>query len=88
MHYVAHADLAFESVEYIMRNVNYGWLIRCIRLAMCHLMSFSEAMPMIHRSLRLLRDHITLQSSNMVIGLMIYLLAMAAASCGYVAFEY
>ena len=28
MHYVAHADLAFESVEHIMRNVNYGWLIR------------------------------------------------------------
>ena len=27
MHYIAHADLAFESVEHIMRNVNYGWLI-------------------------------------------------------------
>ena len=30
MHYVAHADLAFASVEHIMRNVNYGWLIRYI----------------------------------------------------------
>jgi ubiquinol-cytochrome c reductase cytochrome b/c1 subunit len=30
MHYVAHADLAFESVEKIMRDVNYGWLIRYI----------------------------------------------------------
>ena len=28
MHYIAHADLAFASVEHIMRNVNYGWLIR------------------------------------------------------------
>ena len=30
MHYVAHADLAFASVEHIMRDVNYGWLIRYI----------------------------------------------------------
>lgn len=28
MHYTAHIDLAFLSVEYIMRNVQYGWLIR------------------------------------------------------------
>jgi ubiquinol-cytochrome c reductase cytochrome b subunit len=30
MHYTPHADLAFDSVENIMRNVNYGWLIRYI----------------------------------------------------------
>ena len=30
MHYIAHADLAFSSVEHIMRDVNYGWLIRYI----------------------------------------------------------
>ncbi len=30
MHYVAHTDLAFDSVEHIMRDVNYGWLIRYI----------------------------------------------------------
>ena len=28
MHYTPHADHAFNSVENIMRNVNYGWLIR------------------------------------------------------------
>src|SRR6478672_13573342 len=28
MHYVADAGLAFNSVEHIMRDVNYGWLIR------------------------------------------------------------
>ena len=28
MHYVASAELAFNSVEHIMRDVNYGWLIR------------------------------------------------------------
>src|SRR6266436_2264678 len=28
MHYVPTADGAFLSVEHIMRDVNYGWLIR------------------------------------------------------------
>jgi len=28
MHYKADAGMAFDSVEHIMRNVNYGWLIR------------------------------------------------------------
>jgi ubiquinol-cytochrome c reductase cytochrome b/c1 subunit len=30
MHYTPHVDLAFSSVEHIMRDVNYGWLIRYI----------------------------------------------------------
>ena len=30
MHYTANIDLAFSSVEYIMRDVNNGWLIRYI----------------------------------------------------------
>jgi ubiquinol-cytochrome c reductase cytochrome b subunit len=30
MHYVPHADMAFESVEHIMRDVNYGWLMRYV----------------------------------------------------------
>jgi quinol-cytochrome oxidoreductase complex cytochrome b subunit len=30
MHYTAHVDLAFSSVEHIMRDVNYGWLLRYI----------------------------------------------------------
>lgn len=28
MHYTPHTDYAFESVEHIMRDVNYGWLLR------------------------------------------------------------
>jgi quinol-cytochrome oxidoreductase complex cytochrome b subunit len=28
MHYTAHVDLAFQSVERIMRDVNFGWLLR------------------------------------------------------------
>ena len=28
MHYTPHVDFAFQSVEHIMRDVNYGWLLR------------------------------------------------------------
>ena len=28
MHYVPNAELAFASVDHIMRDINYGWLIR------------------------------------------------------------
>src|SRR5437764_14928897 len=28
MHYTPHADLAFKSVELLVRDVNYGWLLR------------------------------------------------------------
>ena len=28
MHYVPHVDHAFNSVELLMRDVNYGWLLR------------------------------------------------------------
>ena len=28
MHYAANADIAFASVEHIMRDVNSGWLLR------------------------------------------------------------
>ena len=28
MHYTPHVDLAFKSIETIMRDVNYGWLLR------------------------------------------------------------
>ena len=28
MHYTPHVDLAFASVEHIMRDVNNGWLLR------------------------------------------------------------
>ncbi len=32
MHYTAHVDHAFASVEHIMRNVNHGWLIRYVHM--------------------------------------------------------
>ena len=30
MHYTPHIDLAFSSVEHIMRDVTYGWLLRYV----------------------------------------------------------
>nr|YP_006234131.1 apocytochrome b [Neoporphyra haitanensis]AFH57642.1 apocytochrome b [Neoporphyra haitanensis]QYA17611.1 apocytochrome b [Porphyra crispata] len=30
MHYTPHVDLAFISVEHIMRDVNFGWLLRYV----------------------------------------------------------
>jgi ubiquinol-cytochrome c reductase cytochrome b/c1 subunit len=30
MHYTPHVDFAFNSVEHIMRDVNYGWLLRYV----------------------------------------------------------
>ena len=30
MNYTPHTDMAFDSVERIMRDVNYGWLLRYI----------------------------------------------------------
>jgi len=30
MHYTPHTSMAFDSVEHIMRDVNYGWLLRYI----------------------------------------------------------
>src|SRR6201991_1433568 len=32
MQYTPHVSLAFNSVEYIMRDVNYGWLLRYLHM--------------------------------------------------------
>lgn len=32
MHFIPNSALAFGSVEYIMRDVNYGWLLRYIHM--------------------------------------------------------
>jgi len=32
MHYTPHVDHAFDSVEHIMRDVNYGWLLRYLHV--------------------------------------------------------
>ena len=32
MNYTPHVDMAFDSVERIMRDVNYGWLLRYVHM--------------------------------------------------------
>ena len=36
MHYKPAADEAFASVEHIMRDVNYGWLMRYMHMNAAH----------------------------------------------------
>ena len=82
MHYVAHADLAFASVEHIMRNVNYGWLIRYIHSNGAS-MFFLAVYIHIFRSL-FYGSYKSPREVIWIIGLLIYLLMMATAFMGYV----
>ena len=82
MHYIAHADMAFDSVEHIMRDVNYGWLIRYIH-ANGASMFFLAVYIHIFRSL-FYGSYKAPREIIWILGIMIYLLMMAAAFMGYV----
>ena len=83
MHYVAHADLAFSSVEHIMRNVNYGWLIRYVH-ANGASMFFLAVYIHIFRALYY-GSYKSPREIIWILGMMIYILMMmAAAFMGYV----
>ena len=82
MHYIAHADLAFESVEHIMRDVNYGWLIRYIH-ANGASMFFLAVYIHIFRSL-FYGSYKSPREIIWIIGIIIYVLMMASAFMGYV----
>ena len=82
MHYVAHADLAFGSVEHIMRNVNYGWLIRYLH-ANGSSMFFLAVYIHIFRAL-FYGSYKAPREMIWIIGMFIYLLMMATAFMGYV----
>jgi ubiquinol-cytochrome c reductase cytochrome b subunit len=82
MHYVAHVDHAFESIEHIMRNVNYGWLIRYVH-ANGASMFFLAVYIHIFRSL-FYGSYKSPREVIWIIGLLIYILMMATAFMGYV----
>jgi len=82
MHYVATSDLAFESVEHIMRDVNYGWLIRYFH-ANGSSMFFLAVYIHIFRSLYY-GSHKSPRELIWVIGMIIYFLMMMTAFMGYV----
>jgi len=82
MHYVAHVDHAFESIEHIMRNVNYGWLIRYVH-ANGASMFFLAVYIHIFRAL-FYGSYKSPREVIWIIGLLIYILMMATAFMGYV----
>jgi len=82
MHYVAHADLAFGSVEHIMRDINYGWLIRYVH-ANGSSMFFLAVYIHIFRAL-FYGSYKAPREMIWIIGILIYMLMMATAFMGYV----
>ena len=82
MHYVAHADLAFASIEHIMRDVNYGWLLRYVH-ANGASMFFLAVYIHIFRAL-FYGSYKAPREMIWIIGMIIYILMMATAFMGYV----
>ena len=82
MYYVAHSDLAFESIEHIMRDINYGWLIRYVH-ANGSSMFFLAVYIHIFRTLYY-GSYKSPREMIWITGLIIYLFMMATAFMGYV----
>jgi len=82
MHYTAHVDLAFLSVEHIMRDVNGGWLLRYIH-ANGASMFFIVVYIHIGRGLYY-GSYIEPRAFVWILGVVILLLMMATAFMGYV----
>lgn len=82
MFYTPHVDYAFDSVEHIMRNVNYGWLIRYMH---SNGASFFFLTVYLH-IIRGLYYGSYKQPRTLVwfSGIIIYILMMATAFLGYV----
>ncbi|MGP1396338.1 MAG: cytochrome b [Inquilinaceae bacterium] len=82
MHYTAHVDYAFESVERIMRDVNYGWLMRYIHMNGAS-MFFIVVYIHIFRGLYY-GSYKAPRELLWMLGVVILLLMMATAFMGYV----
>ncbi len=82
MHYSPNAATAFDSVENIMRNVNYGWLIRYIHAVGASMFFFAIyihiARGIYYGSYKSPRELVWF------LGLIIFLTVMATAFMGYV----
>ena len=82
MHYVPSAQLAFLSVEHIMRDVNYGWLMRYIHTNGAS-MFFLAVYIHIFRGMYY-GSYKSPREVLWILGVIIYLLMMATAFMGYV----
>jgi ubiquinol-cytochrome c reductase cytochrome b/c1 subunit len=82
MHYVPNSGLAFNSVEAIMRDVNYGWLLRYLH-ANGASMFFVAVYVHIFRGLYY-GSYKAPREVLWILGVIIFLLMMATAFMGYV----
>jgi ubiquinol-cytochrome c reductase cytochrome b/c1 subunit len=82
MNYAAHTSLAFDSVERIMRDVNYGWLIRYVHMNGAS-MFFIVVYIHIFRGLYY-GSYKAPRELLWILGVIIFLLMMATAFMGYV----
>ena len=81
MHYTPHVDMAFNSVEHIMRDVNYGWLLR-------YLHSNGASMFFVAVYIHMFRglyygSYKEPREVLWILGVIIYLLMMATGFLGY-----
>jgi quinol-cytochrome oxidoreductase complex cytochrome b subunit len=82
MHYTPHKDMAFDSVERIMRDVNYGWLMRYVHMNGAS-MFFIVTYIHIFRGLYY-GSYKEPRELLWMLGVVILLLMMATAFMGYV----
>src|SRR5258707_13431255 len=82
MHYTPEATMAFNSVEHIMRDVNYGWLLRYLHsngASMFFLAGYIHMFRgMYYGSYKAPREVLW------ILGVIIYLLMIATGFMGYV----
>nr|ANP26489.1 cytochrome b [Laeonereis culveri] len=80
MHYSPHTDLAFSSVAHIMRDVNYGWMLRYIH---ANGASWFFICIYIHIARGIYYgSYMYIETWN--IGVILFILVMATAFVGYV----
>jgi ubiquinol-cytochrome c reductase cytochrome b subunit len=82
MHYTPHVDLAFASVEHIMRDVNGGYMIRYLHANGASLFFFAVYLH-IFRGLYY-GSYKAPREVTWIVGMLIYLLMMATGFLGYV----
>lgn len=82
MHYTPQVDMAFASVEHIMRDVNGGYMLRYLHANGASLFFFAVYLH-IFRSLYY-GSYKAPREVTWIIGMLIYLLMMATAFMGYV----
>src|SRR5580692_11812995 len=82
MHYTPESTMAFNSVEHIMRDVNYGWLMRYLHSNGASMFFFAVYMHIFrgiyYGSYKAPREVLW------ILGVIIYILMIATAFMGYV----